>query len=139
MAEIGIYARAGVDGIHEATADTNCGWIVDVRGNQGGGSWPMLAALDLYNTLALTRFSSPDYEYLGNELARYGLAVIWLLGPLGPYLREAPRTRPGRTRTSGVGPRGRRRRRTHERDGGPCSGQVPRDSPAEEEVGFAQG
>lgn len=32
--------------------------------------------LDLYNTLALGRFSGSDYEYFADELARYGLAVI---------------------------------------------------------------
>lgn len=39
------YAHAGLDGIRKAREESSCGWIVDLRGNGGGASWSMLAAV----------------------------------------------------------------------------------------------
>ncbi|WP_256838931.1 S41 family peptidase [Ornithinimicrobium faecis] len=39
------YARAGLDGIRRTREETSCGWVVDLRGNRGGTSWSMLAAV----------------------------------------------------------------------------------------------
>lgn len=52
-------------------------WLADPAFDKPAADVDRLAGdLDLYNTLALNRFSGFDYEYFANELARYGLAVI---------------------------------------------------------------
>ncbi len=40
------YAAALTDGLSQLDEDASCGWIVDLRGNEGGNMWPMLAGLD---------------------------------------------------------------------------------------------
>lgn len=39
------YVSAGATSILAADPSTSCGWVVDLRGNQGGDVYPMLAAL----------------------------------------------------------------------------------------------
>lgn len=39
------YADTIASGLHRAAPATWCGWIVDLRGNEGGNMWPMIAGL----------------------------------------------------------------------------------------------
>lgn len=52
-------------------------WLADPAFDKPAADLDRLAGdLDLYNTLALSRFCGPSYDYFADELARYGLAVI---------------------------------------------------------------
>ncbi|MET8327771.1 S41 family peptidase [Streptomyces sp. NPDC005181] len=39
------YARAGAAAVRKLDASRPCGWIVDLRGDEGGAIWPMLDAI----------------------------------------------------------------------------------------------
>ncbi len=39
------YQNAGITALRAATAQTTCGWIVDLRDNSGGNTWPMMSAV----------------------------------------------------------------------------------------------
>ena len=44
-AAIAAYVRTGVASVERLNANAPCGWVVDLRGNDGGNVWPMLTTV----------------------------------------------------------------------------------------------